>query len=59
MNIVINYDMLKHMQDKFISEKISFKVILINQDFEKSKKYMVDFNTSHNENDLHHALRII
>lgn len=49
--------MLKSMLDQFILERISSRVVLINQDFEQYKEYVANLNTSNNENDLYYALR--
>lgn len=38
-DIVINYDILENIPDKFIFKKILLKIVNINQDNEKHKKY--------------------
>lgn len=50
--------MLESISDKFILKNISFRVIFINQDSEKSEKYVTDLNASNDENDLYYMLEI-
>ncbi len=55
-DIVINHDMLETMPDEFIPEGISSRVVSMNQDSKEREGYAADFNTSNDENDLHHVL---
>lgn len=54
--MIINYDILETISDEFILEKISSRVILMNQDSEKCERYTANLNISNNENDLHYML---
>lgn len=51
-NTVINYDMLKNMPNKFIFKEILSRVVIINQDSEKCKKYKANPNINNNKNNL-------
>lgn len=47
------------MSDEFIPEHISSSFVLLNQDSIEYIRYMIDLNTSNNENNLYHILKII
>ena len=51
--------MLENMLDGFIPKKILSKVIIINQDSRKLKRYKANLNTNNNKNNLQRLLEII
>lgn len=51
--------MLKTISDKFILKDILFKIVLINQDFKKHKRYKTNFNTNNNKNNSNHIFKIV
>lgn len=45
------------MSDKFISEDILSRVVLMNQDSKKCKRFVTDLNTRNDKNDLYYVFR--
>lgn len=45
------------MSDKFISEGILSRVVLMNQDSKKRKRFVTDLNTRNDKNDLYYVFK--
>ncbi len=51
--------MLLGMSDEFISERISFRVVIIENDISKCKSYKINLSKNNNENNLHHVIGFV